>query len=341
DGQVRVADAQTMTTTTSSNIDTTNDATDVSQMLQAYSEKLMHKEDALRGREDELEAVCAAVVAVETTLHKLLPSTPATSQAGFNSVPRSPANSSPQIGQPTWQSSASVSRSSLRNRSASFFQGLRTNYLGHGDSPEPSSPSALTIQTDAPHRAGSYLSTPIRASGADAALLAVQGLVPLAQMVVTEIKRLKLLAVDLEDQSRETRMELLHAQGKLADLQNYCAQRSQQEDAVQQDITHVLGQISHLRTKVVQLEGEKAACEGEARGLRKRCREMEDTTAENVLRLIVDRVGAGDSSRQATPTATSTSTGTEMEADRQDDGASNSATAALPTKFAALGSVAI
>ncbi|KAJ2450128.1 hypothetical protein GGF42_004569, partial [Coemansia sp. RSA 2424] len=336
DRQMRMADAQT---TTASNIDTASDSADVSQMLQAYSDKLMQKEDALRSREDELEAVCTAVAAVEATLFKLLPSTPAPSQAGFSSVSRSPTNGSPQIGQPTWQSGASMSRSSLRNRSASFFQGLRTNYLGVGDGAEPPSPSALTIQTDAQHRAGGHLPTPTRASGADAALLAVQGLAPLAQLVVAESKRLKLLVVDIEDQSRETRMELLHAQGKLADLQNYCAQRSQQEDAVQQDITHVLGQISRLRAKIAQLESEKAACESEASGLRKRCREMEDTTAEKVLRLIVDRVGAGDLARKAVAASTTTAAEAEMEADQPDDGSKPAAV--LPKKFAALGSVAI
>ncbi|KAJ2058432.1 hypothetical protein GGI17_005035 [Coemansia sp. S146] len=362
DAPARVADAQT---TTSSDMYSTSDSADVGQMLQAYSEKLMHKEDALRSREDELEAVCSAVTAVESALYRLLPSTPAASQAGFSSVPRSPANSSPQTGPSAWHSSASMSRSSLRNRSASFFQGLRTNYLGIGDGAEPSSPLALTIQTDTQSRPGisfsqighaqggtppappasgttfvaatAHVSTSVRASGADAALLAAQGLAPLVQMVAAETKRLKVLVVDLEEQSRDTRVELLQAQGKLADLQSYYAQRSKQEDAVQQDITHVLGQISRLRTKVVQLEDEKAARESEASELRKRCREMEDTTAEKVLRLIVDRVGAGDFARQNM--AVPASTEAEAAADRTIDEPKSAAT--LPAKFAALGSVSV
>ncbi|KAJ2352723.1 hypothetical protein GGH92_001105, partial [Coemansia sp. RSA 2673] len=362
DSPPRVADAQT---TTSSDMHSTNDSADVSQMLQAYSEKLMYKEDALRSREDELEAVCAAVATVESALYKLLPSTPAASQAGFSSVPWSPASSSPQTGPAAWHASASMSRSSLRNRSASFFQGLRTNYLGIGDGAEPSSPLALTIQTDTqsrpainssqvghaqgetppPHSvsgasfvaATGYLSTSARASGADAALLAAKGLAPLVQMVAAETKRLKALVVDLEEQSRDTRVELLQAQGKLADLQNYCAQRSKQEDAIQQDITHVLGQISRLRTKVVQLEDEKAACESEAGELRKRCREMEDTNAEKVLRLIVDRVGAGDFARQNMTVPAST----EAEAATGRINDEPKSAAALPAKFAALGSVSV
>ncbi|KAJ2819477.1 hypothetical protein FBU31_005517, partial [Coemansia sp. 'formosensis'] len=237
DVPARMADAQTAT---SADMDSTSDLADVSQMLQAYSEKLMHKEDALRSREDELEAVCSTVTAVESALYKLLPSPPAASLAGFSTTPRSPANSSPQTGPTAWHSSASMSRSSLRNRSASFFQGLRTNYLGIGDGAEPSSPLALTIQTGSqpklgisfpqvghtlgelpPPPAGGTLSTAgagytpmsVRASGPDAALLAAQGLAPLVQMVAAETKRLKVLVVDLEEQSREARVELLQAQG--------------------------------------------------------------------------------------------------------------------------------
>ncbi|KAJ2790661.1 hypothetical protein GGI18_001661 [Coemansia linderi] len=171
-----------------------------------------------------------------------------------------------------------------------------------------------------------YAPASIRASGADAALMAAQGLAPLVQMVAAETKRLKALVVDLEEQSREARVELLQAQGKLADLQNYYAQRSKQEEDIQQDITHVLGQISRLRAKVVQLEDEKAACESEASILRKRCRETEDTTAEKVLRLIVDRVGAGDFARQNTAVPAPTET----------ESAGRAA-----AKFAALGSVSV
>ncbi|KAJ2488697.1 hypothetical protein IWW37_004601 [Coemansia sp. RSA 2050] len=320
DTPARVADAQTATN--SDFQDSASDSADASQMLQAYSEKLIHKEEALRSREDELETVFSAVTAVESSLYKLLPSPPgAPSQFGLGSALRSPTNSSPLARPATWQSSASMSRASLRNRSASFFQGLRTNYLGIGDGAEPSSPLTLAIPADTLARSGAslpqeglpppagstsfaigagYASAPIRASGADAALLVAQGLAPLVQMVAVETKRLKALVVDLEEQSREARVELLQAQGKLADLQNYYAQRSKQEDVIQQDITHVLGQISRLRAKVVQLEDEKAACESEAIILRKRCRETEDTTAETVLRLIVDRIGAGDFARHNT-----------------------------------------
>ncbi|KAJ2030878.1 hypothetical protein IWW57_000970, partial [Coemansia sp. S610] len=346
DAPARVADAQTATN--SDLLDSACDSADVSQMLQAYSEKLMLKEDALRSREDELEAVCSAVTAVESSLYRLLPSPPAAlSQLGFGSVPRSPTNSSPLAGPATWQSSASMSRSSLRNRSASFFQGLRTSYLGISDGAEPSSPLALAIPADTLARSGAsfsqeappppagsmsftagagYAPASIRASGADAALMAAQGLAPLVQMVAAETKRLKALVVDLEEQSREARVELLQAQGKLADLQNYYAQRSKQEEDIQQDITHVLGQISRLRAKVVQLEDEKAACESEASILRKRCRETEDTTAEKVLRLIVDRVGAGDFARQNTAVPAPTET----------ESAGRAA-----AKFAALGSVSV
>ncbi|KAJ2468018.1 hypothetical protein GGI02_003828 [Coemansia sp. RSA 2322] len=153
-------------------------------------------------------------------------------------------------------------------------------------------------------------------------------------MAAAETKRLRALICDLEDQSRETRLELLQTQGRLADLHNYCTQRSKQENAVQQDITHVLGQISGLRVKVVQLEGEKAASETEASTLRRRCRELEDATAERALKLIVERVGASD--RAKVHTADS-ACALDSDATPADQPASES----KPAKFAALGSMAI
>ncbi|KAJ2349771.1 hypothetical protein GGF43_004367 [Coemansia sp. RSA 2618] len=119
-------------------------------------------------------------------------------------------------------------------------------------------------------------------------------------MVVAEASRLKSLIGDLESQSQEAHMELIETRTKLIQLQSHCSARARHEDAVQQDIAHVLSQISRLREQVLRLEREKSSFEEEATELRTRCRKMEDRTAEQVLQLIVDRVGKREWEKQRT-----------------------------------------
>ncbi|KAJ2599483.1 hypothetical protein GGF39_002202 [Coemansia sp. RSA 1721] len=312
------ADAQTMTETIVNAAVSADDG--VNQMLLAYSEKLMSKEDSLRNREDELEAIRALAVELEATLQGLLPA----SKPSYGSLGRTSLNTSPPMAS-TMRSYASLAQQhslpkpsstngSIRNRSASFFQGLRTNYLGLGDSPEVSAmpPAALlAIHTDAqslasasrslsasvdgspkiPERPKAIHSAPTKLTAADGVPQLIRGLIPLAQMAAAEVSRLKHLIYDLEAQARETRMELFDTQEKLSNLRAYCSQRAKQEEAVQEDITHVLAQISRLRIRVVELEADKARYEAEADQLRAKCREMGDRTAEHVLDLIVNRVG--------------------------------------------------
>ncbi|KAJ2227862.1 hypothetical protein IWW45_006842, partial [Coemansia sp. RSA 485] len=315
------ADAQTMTETIVNAAVSAVSADDgVNQMLLAYSEKLMSKEDSLRNREDELEAIRALAVELEATLQGLLPA----SKPSYGSLGRTSLNTSPPMAS-TMRSYASLAQQhslpkpsstngSIRNRSASFFQGLRTNYLGLGDSPEVSAmpPAALlAIHTDAqslasasrslsasvdgspkiPERPKAIHSAPTKLTAADGVPQLIRGLIPLAQMAAAEVSRLKHLIYDLEAQARETRMELFDTQEKLSNLRAYCSQRAKQEEAVQEDITHVLAQISRLRIRVVELEADKARYEAEADQLRAKCREMGDRTAEHVLDLIVNRVG--------------------------------------------------
>ncbi|KAJ1801800.1 hypothetical protein LPJ75_006393, partial [Coemansia sp. RSA 2598] len=286
---------------------------------------LMSKEDSLRNREDELEAIRASAAELEATLHGLLPAP----KPSYGSLGRSSLNTSPPmvshmrpyspLAQQSYsQSKPSSASGSLRNRSASFFQGLRSNYLGMGDSTDVSAAppvASLAIHTDTqslasasasasrslspsadgspmvPERPGAIHSAPPKLTAADGVPQLIRGLIPLAQMAAAEVRRLKNLIYDLEAQSRETRMELFETQEKLANLQAYCAQRAKQEEAVQEDITHVLAQISRLRARVAELERERTRYEAEADQLRAKCREMGDRTAEHVLDLIVNRVG--------------------------------------------------
>ncbi|KAI7828418.1 hypothetical protein BX661DRAFT_205225 [Kickxella alabastrina] len=299
----------------------------INQMLLAYSEKLMAKEDALRNREDELEVIRVVGAEIEAALYSMLPS----ARPNYGGIGRSSLNASPPMANVAWPYGSmpqqqlqhhqlkTDSNDSLRNRSASFFQGLRTNYLGMVDGPEmqmqmltQTQHPVLAIRTDAQslaltthsaaestlpsstERTAPVYTTALKLGGADGVPSLIRNLAPLSQMVISEVRRLKNLICDLEDQSRDTRVELFDTQAKLSDLQSYCKQRSKQEDTIQQDITHVLAQITRLRTRVVELESEKAKFEVEAQQLHSRCRKMEDRTAEHVLDLIVDRVGQSE-----------------------------------------------
>ncbi|KAI9506156.1 hypothetical protein BX070DRAFT_219422 [Coemansia spiralis] len=316
--QPSMVDAQTMTerdigSNTAPAAATTDD--DVSQMLLAYSEKLILKEDALRTREDELEAVRASAIELETILQNILPNATTFAQSTAITGKRSSFND--QLSSAVSASWSPVFSANLkpntRNRSASFFQGFRANYLGMPGSPEMAN-SALAAQNNALRpSSGSIISADIpkdsssasrqspiakqingvtiRESGSNGVPHLVDGLIPLSQLAAAEVNRLKALIVDLEHRSQDAGMELEQTKDKLSRLQKYCTLRSQQEDAVQEDITHVLGQISSLRAKVVRLESEKIMRENEARKLSVRCRELENRTAEQALQLIVDRVG--------------------------------------------------
>ncbi|KAJ2722104.1 hypothetical protein GGI07_003546 [Coemansia sp. Benny D115] len=315
---VALADAQTMTEYILTEASASASSQEgLSHMLHVYSEKLMLKEDALRNREDELECIRSFAAEIESTLHSMLPS----SKPSYGSLGHSSLNTSPPMANTPWpygtaphHHSLKQSSTSLRNRSTSFFQGLRSSYLGSGDGAElPTPSSALAIDTN-PHalvaatprsasvsaspsisdRAGTASSAPMKLTGADGVPALVRSLIYLARLVGAEVRRLKSLICDLEEQSRNTRVELFDTQKELFGLQNYCSQRAKQEDAVQQDITHVLTQISRLRIRVAELESEKARYEVEAQQLRKKCREMDDKTAKHVLDMIVERIGKSD-----------------------------------------------
>ncbi|KAJ1895522.1 hypothetical protein LPJ66_004541 [Kickxella alabastrina] len=340
----------------------------INQMLLAYSEKLMAKEDALRNREDELEVIRAVGAEIEAALYSMLPS----ARPNYGSIGRSSLNASPPMANVAWpygsvpqqqlqhQHLKTDSNDSLRNRSASFFQGLRTNYLGMVDGPDMQiqmltqmQHPVLAIRTDAQslaltthsaaestlpsstERTAPVYTTALKLGGADGVPSLIRNLAPLSQMVISEVRRLKNLICDLEDQSRDTRVELFDTQAKLSDLQSYCKQRSKQEDTIQQDITHVLAQITRLRTRVVELESEKAKFEVEAQQLHSRCRKMEDRTAEHVLDLIVDRVGQSEWARAKHLVTDASAAATN--GGRQPDFEAK----AVPARFASVSSISV
>ncbi|KAJ2842632.1 hypothetical protein IWW36_005835, partial [Coemansia brasiliensis] len=113
----------------------------MAQMLAAYSEKLMLKEDTLRSREEDLEAVRAAAEEIEKALSKIIvqPGTTAPTHNSFHALPRaSLASVSSAAGNGSWSSGAPAkAKPTLRNRSASFFHGLRSSsYRMSGSSPD-------------------------------------------------------------------------------------------------------------------------------------------------------------------------------------------------------------
>ncbi|KAJ1738734.1 hypothetical protein LPJ68_005301 [Coemansia sp. RSA 1086] len=323
-------DVQTMTDTRpSASLDDEN----MAQMLAAYSEKLMLKEDSLRSREEDLEAVQVAAEEIEKALNKIVQSgTTAPTHNSLHALPRaSLASVSSAAGNGSWSNGISAkTKPTLRNRSASFFHGLRSSSYRISGGSSPDIPAALfPARSESLSRSNSPLpqhaDRPSSASADHVAVLArsesqitgstrtttsrsrsdvnnvpafVRSLVPLVQMAVSEAGRLRNLIGDLESQSQEAHVELIDTRKKLAQLQNHCRVRERQEDAVQQDIAHVLGQISRLREHVVRLEREKSNFEDEAQALRKRCREIEDRTSEQVLQLIVNRVGKREWEKQ-------------------------------------------
>ncbi|KAJ2365389.1 hypothetical protein IW150_006225, partial [Coemansia sp. RSA 2607] len=367
---VTTVDAQTMTESFVSTVASASTDEGVNQMLLAYSEKLMSKEDLLRNREDELEAIRAAAADIETMILSLLPS----SKPVYGSIGRSSLNASPPIAngawsygtlphyhhsqqqqQPQYQSvpKPSSTNGSLRNRSASFFQGLRTSYLGSADGSDISGAPPLSIHTDThslnsasrsvsasvsgspriPERPGVINSAPTKLTAADGVPQLIRSLIPLMQMVSSEVRRLKGLIYDLEEQSRGTRVELFATQEKLSNLQDYCARRAKYEENVQHDITHVLGQISRLRARVLELEAEKKKYETETERLRAECRRVGDQTAEQVLGLIVDRVGA---SEWAKSKQISTDTASDSASSQADSESSR-----MPARFANVSKVSV
>ncbi|KAJ2555352.1 hypothetical protein EV175_002290, partial [Coemansia sp. RSA 1933] len=239
-------DAQTMTDFDMKSGSGATTDEEVSQMLMVYSEKLVLKEDALHTREDELEAVRVTAAEIEYVLQHMLASAESLLQSAATNGARKSLSESISPSSSSWSPAYSAQlKPDTRNRSASFFQGLRTNYLGMVDSSDMPSPT---------------------------------------QRAQTEPQRPAF-------QSHKARMELLKTKEQLSSLQKHWAVRSKHEEAVQEDIAHVLGQISRLRAKVVGLEDEKARREEEARRLDARCRELENQNAEQVLQLIVDRIG--------------------------------------------------
>ncbi|KAJ1889968.1 hypothetical protein LPJ66_007744, partial [Kickxella alabastrina] len=209
----------------------------INQMLLAYSEKLIAKEDALRNREDELEDIRAVGAEIEAALYSMLPS----ARPNYGGIGRSSLNASPPMANVAWPYGSipqqqpqhhhlkTDSNDSLRNRSASFFQGLRTNYLGMVDGPEiqmqmltQTQHPVLAIRTDAQslaltthsaaestlpsstERTAPVYTTALKLGGADGVPSLIRNLAPLSQMVISEVRRLKNLICDLEDQSRDT-----------------------------------------------------------------------------------------------------------------------------------------
>ncbi|KAJ1719536.1 hypothetical protein LPJ53_005714 [Coemansia erecta] len=371
---VATADAQTMTEGIFGIANASASSDDgVNQMLLAYSEKLMSKEDLLRNREDELEAIRASAAEIEAAIFNLLPSS---KQPAYGGIGRSSLNASPPMAnvawsygtlpqyhhnhqqqqqQPHYQSASkpSSTNGSLRNRSASFFQGLRTSYLGSADGLDVSGAPPLSIHTDTrslssasrsvsasvsgspriPERPGVINSAPTKLTAADGVPQLIRSLLPLMQIVSSEVRRLKGLVYDLEEQSRGTRVELFHTQEELSNLQDYCSRRAKEEEAVQHDITHVLGQISRLRTRVLELEAEKRKHEIESDRLRSECRRIGDLTAEKVLGLIVERIGTSDWARSK---QTATDTASDSASSQADSESSK-----MPARFANVSKVAI
>ncbi|KAJ2850689.1 hypothetical protein GGI22_005354, partial [Coemansia erecta] len=298
------ADAQTMTDVDIGAVGATTDE-EVSQMLMAYSEKLVVKEDALHTREDELEAVRATAAEIGSVLQGILTSAEPVLQPAAVSGARGAFNECPSPPSASWSPAFSAQlKPNTRNRSASFFQGLRTNYMGMVDDSDmplpaqraqtnPQRPASMSVSDAAsrPSPLGRQTLSAARASGCNDVPLFVSSLIPLSRMAADEVDRLRALIRELEKRSHTAHMELRKSEERLASLQRHCELRSKHEDAVQEDVAHVLGQISRLRTKVVKLENEKTMREEEARKLDARCRELENVSAEQVLQLIVDRVG--------------------------------------------------
>ncbi|KAJ2510674.1 hypothetical protein GGI11_005397 [Coemansia sp. RSA 2049] len=291
---------------------------EVSQMLMAYSEKLVLKEDALHTREDELEAVRATAAELEGVLQDMLASIESfvPSAANNNSHSMFAEHASPSS--VSWSPAFSAQlKPGVRNRSASFFQGLRTNYLGMVDSSDMPSPTPRA-QTDIlrpasvstasdilgpasnPRDSGSasrqspsgkHMFGASRTSGCNDVPLFVSSLLAMSHMAASEVRRLMPYMYELENQSHNSRVELRKKEDQLSQLQKYCTLRSKHEDVVQEDIAHVLAQITRLRTKVVSLENEKKVCEEEVQQAQARCREAESQNIKQVLQLIVGRVG--------------------------------------------------
>ncbi|KAJ2521043.1 hypothetical protein H4217_001643 [Coemansia sp. RSA 1939] len=311
------ANAQTMT---ESDIRPDNATTDeeVSQMLMAYSEKLVLKEDALHTREDELEAVRAIAAELEGVLQDMLASIESfvPSAANNNSHSMFAEHASPSS--VSWSPAFSAQlKPGVRNRSASFFQGLRTNYLGMVDSSDmPSAtpraqtdilrPASVSTASDIlgpasnPRDSGSasrqspsgkHMFSASRTSGCNDVPLFVSSLLAMSHMAASEVRRLMPYMYELENQSHNSRVELRKKEDQLSQLQKYCTLRSKHEDVVQEDIAHVLAQITRLRTKVVSLENEKKVCEEEVQQAQARCRKAESQNIKQVLQLIVGRVG--------------------------------------------------
>ncbi|KAJ1934023.1 hypothetical protein GGF37_006522, partial [Kickxella alabastrina] len=93
--------------------------------------------------------------------------------------------------------------------------------------------------------------------------------------------------------------------------------------------------ITRLRTRVVELESEKAKFEVEAQQLHSRCRKMEDRTAEHVLDLIVDRVGQSEwaKTKHLVTDASAAATNGGQQPDFE--------TKAVPARFASVSSISV
>ncbi|KAJ2083454.1 hypothetical protein H4R24_000834 [Coemansia sp. RSA 988] len=300
----------------------------VDQMLAAYSEKLMLKEDALRSREDELDAVRAAAIEVEATLR--------TAATAMHARPL-PRPLSPRAAA-SW-SLASSATPALRSRSASLFQGLRPGSRPASSAsdappclplrgPDSFHSSLLAVESEAATAACPVL--PSRRSAVDGVPAFVRSLKPLVHMTVSETERLHGCIADLEVRALDAEAELQDFHQQISQLKNHCDQRAQQEDAVQQDIAHVLFQISRLRENVVRLEREKESCDKEIDMLRQRCRDAEDQSATQVLQLIVDRIGKRSFEKQRADSNVSS-----------DIASASTQEFKMPARFAAVGSVAV
>ncbi|KAJ1905283.1 hypothetical protein LPJ81_002012, partial [Coemansia sp. IMI 209127] len=344
------ADAQTMTDTEIRSSGATTDE-EVSQMLMAYSEKLVLKEDALHTREDELEAVRTTAAEIGYVLQDMLTSTEPLLQSAASNGARSAFNECPSPPSASWSPAFSAQlKPNTRNRSASFFQGLRTNYMGVVDGSDmplpaqraqtsPQRPASMSISDSAsrPSPLGRQTLSAARANGCNDVPLFVNSLIPLSRMAAAEVDRLRAFIGELENRSHTAHMELRKTEERLTSLQKHCELRSKHEDAVQEDVAHVLGQISRLRTKVVRLENEKTMREEEARKLDARCRELENISAEQVLQLIVDRVGKREPETNCqsddSPSAINVAAQTNGNIDR-----SSMHSSALRSKHASMGS---
>ncbi|KAJ1944521.1 hypothetical protein FBU59_002577, partial [Linderina macrospora] len=277
---------------------------ELSQVHEMYSLKLMAKEDSLRNREDELEAIRAYVAEIETTLQAALPADP---QRSISNMSPPMHGSLPRI------ASLSPQRPQSRTRTATgFLQGLKSNYLGmNGSNSDLHATQSATDLLQSPpmphnplHRVSSTQSlattngavpaAPLPTQGPDGVPQLVSSLLPIAQAASLEVKRLKSLIYELDEQTRLARVELGDTQERYNNLKKHCQVRAHKEDAVQQDIADVLAQITRMREKVQLAEQEKARYEQEAKDLWDRCRQAESKTADQVLTQIVDRLGSAD-----------------------------------------------